>query len=171
MKFPPRVRRTIAPARGSCCRWPQRQFLARLRSRPPCGSCSRRPRGGQRAVVARRPPVRVGRAATACGCRSTIGCPARDRQVAAPTTACARRPAIAYVTETATQMPRDRLAACAYCRRFFGRALQNELRVICLTAQALLRPHTECNLAVMKFLLHYCHATAQRVAPASITAR
>jgi hypothetical protein len=79
------------------------------------------------------------------------------------------RPQVAAAT--ATQTPRDRLAACAYCRRLFGRALQNELRVICLTAQALLCPRTERNLAVMKFPLHDCRATAPRVAPASITAR
>jgi hypothetical protein len=48
------------------------------------------------------------------------------------------RPAIANVTVTATQTPHDRLAACAYCCRLLGRALQNELRAICLTAQALL---------------------------------
>ncbi len=109
--------------------------------------------------------MRVGRAATACGCRSTIGCPARgsslrldhrSRRARARqqlSTACARRQAIASMTETASQthQARDRLAACAYCRRLFDSALQNELRVICLTAQALLRPRTERNLAVMKF--------------------
>ncbi len=42
------------------------------------------------------------------------------------------------MTATATQTPRDRFAACAYCCRLLGRALQNELRAICLTAQALL---------------------------------
>jgi hypothetical protein len=34
--------------------------------------------------------------------------------------------------------PDDRLAACAYCCLLLGRALQNELRVNCLTTQALL---------------------------------
>jgi hypothetical protein len=33
MKFPPRLRRTIAPARGSGRRWQQQPFLARLKTR------------------------------------------------------------------------------------------------------------------------------------------
>ena len=49
------------------------------------------------------------------------------------------RPAIANlnVTATVTQMPRDRLAACAYCRRLLGRALQNELCFISYSATQL----------------------------------
>jgi hypothetical protein len=61
---------------------------------------------------------------------------ARTRRL--PTTACARRPAIAIVTATAAQTPRYRLAACSYCSRLLGRALQKELRFISLTAHALL---------------------------------
>jgi hypothetical protein len=126
--------------------------------------------------AAARRTARVGRAATTCAHWSRgnrLWLQEHDwlPRARPPTTACARRPAIANVAETATQTHRDRLAAFAYCRRLFGRALQNELRVICLTAQALLRPRTERNLAVMKFPLHDCRATAPRVAPASITAR
>ena len=36
-----------------------------------------------------------------------------------------------------SQMPRDRLAACAYCRRLLGRALQNELCFISYSATQL----------------------------------
>jgi hypothetical protein len=126
--------------------------------------------------AAARRTARVGRAATTCARWSRGNCLWLQEhywlpRARPPATACARRQAIANVNETATQMPRDRLEACAYCRRLFGCALQNELRVICLTAQTLLRPCTERNLAVMKFPLHDCRATAPRVAPASVAAR
>jgi hypothetical protein len=104
---------------------------------------SRRQQGGLRgdhlcALVARQSPVAAeAQLAAPRATPASITARARAR-------ACAQRPAIANA-------PCDRLAACAYCRRLFGRALQNELRVICLTAQALLRPRTERNLAVMKF--------------------